>query len=186
VGLITPDLSGIVDGQVGDAVDWTAPFNTITNEINGRLDTNNFTAAGTNLSTIAQSTAWTTFTPTWTGSGSNPAIGNGTLSGAYMKVGRTVHFRINIVPGSTTTFGSGTYTLSLPFTASTGFVQLTTGRGRKSGTSNYHFVGTIASGATTIASFDQLNSNNDWTNTSPFTFANGDSFYCAGTYEASS
>jgi hypothetical protein len=41
VGTITPDLSGIVDGQVADAVDFTNPLNTITNEINGGLDSDN-------------------------------------------------------------------------------------------------------------------------------------------------
>lgn len=38
---ISPDLSGIVDGQVADAADFTSPFNTITNAINGSLDADN-------------------------------------------------------------------------------------------------------------------------------------------------
>lgn len=60
--------------------------------------------------------AWTTYTPTWSAS-TAPAIGNGTLTGRYMKVGRTCHVAIKQQNGSTTTYGSGGYTWSLPFTA---------------------------------------------------------------------
>lgn len=55
-----------------------------------------------------------TYTPTWTGSGSNPAIGNGTISGRWQRDGRRVHLQIDLLMGSTTTFGTGTYTFSLP------------------------------------------------------------------------
>jgi len=58
--------------------------------------------------------AWQTYVPTWTGSGSNPVIGNGSIIGRYTQIGRTVHFRIKIIAGSTTTFGSGTYDFGLP------------------------------------------------------------------------
>ena len=34
--------------------------------------------------------SWTSFTPTWTASTSNPAIGNGTLRGYYLKIGRMI------------------------------------------------------------------------------------------------
>ncbi|MEU6098956.1 hypothetical protein [Streptomyces sp. NPDC047079] len=60
--------------------------------------------------------AWTPYTPTWTAS-TNPNIGNGTLTGRYMKIGRTVIVHINLTAGSTTTFGSGSYNWSLPFAA---------------------------------------------------------------------
>lgn len=58
--------------------------------------------------------AWTTYTPTWTGSGGNPAIGNGTLTGRYCQVGKLVTASIRVVMGSTTTFGSGDYRWGLP------------------------------------------------------------------------
>ena len=41
--------------------------------------------SGTSLA--ADRAAWTSFTPTWTGSSSNPAIGNGTLEGKYRLTG---------------------------------------------------------------------------------------------------
>lgn len=86
MGLITPDLSGIVDGAVGDAADWTTPFNTITNEVNGRLDTNNFTAAGTNLATIAQAVAWASWSPVYTGYSVNPTVS----VAHYIQIGKIV------------------------------------------------------------------------------------------------
>jgi len=64
-----------------------------------------------------QTGPWTAYTPTWTASGTAPARGNGTLQGSYSKTGRTVHVRIALYAGSTTTFGTGDYKFSLPFAA---------------------------------------------------------------------
>lgn len=61
-------------------------------------------------------TAWASYTPTWTAT-SNPSLGNGTLVGRYHKIGRTVVVEINLIPGSTTTFGSGGYSFAIPFAA---------------------------------------------------------------------
>jgi hypothetical protein len=60
--------------------------------------------------------AWSTYTPAWTASSTNPVLGNGTLTGRYMKIGRTVFCNINLITGSTTTYGSGQYSFSLPST----------------------------------------------------------------------
>jgi hypothetical protein len=61
--------------------------------------------------------AWTPYTPVWTGSSTNPVVNNGTLAGRYLKVGRNVWFHINLTCGSSTTYGSGNYNWSLPSTA---------------------------------------------------------------------
>jgi hypothetical protein len=58
--------------------------------------------------------AWTSYTPTWAAATTNPTLGNGTKSGAYIQAGKLVIFRIVIVGGSTTTWGSGVYTFSYP------------------------------------------------------------------------
>lgn len=60
---------------------------------------------------------WTSYTPTWTSSGTAPVLNNGTITGRYMKFGRTVVCHINLTSGSTSTYGSGNYNWSLPFTA---------------------------------------------------------------------
>ena len=59
------------------------------------------------------------YTPTWTGSTTNPAIGNGTIVGRYMRHGKRVTATISITAGSTTTYGSGYWIFTLPFTADT-------------------------------------------------------------------
>jgi hypothetical protein len=63
--------------------------------------------------------AWTAYTPALAGSTTDPTIGNGTLEGAYSQLGSLLFFRIRIVWGSTSTYGSGTYRWGLPagFTA---------------------------------------------------------------------
>jgi hypothetical protein len=58
--------------------------------------------------------AWTTYTPTWTASTTNPTLGNGTLSGRYLQIGKRIEFSIQITWGSTTTAGTGTWAFSLP------------------------------------------------------------------------
>jgi|TARA_Y100000034_G_C6741159_1_gene328872 hypothetical protein len=59
--------------------------------------------------------AWTTYTPAWTATTTNPTIGNGTLTGAYRMVGRTsMVWRMTMVYGSTSTAGSGTWSFGLP------------------------------------------------------------------------
>lgn len=59
--------------------------------------------------------AWTSYTPTWTCSGTSPAIGNGTLTGRYQRLyGRTYLVQIYLLAGSTTTFGTGSWSFATP------------------------------------------------------------------------
>lgn len=86
---------------------------------------------------------WTSFPPVWTAATTNPVLGNGTLTGRYMKIGRTVVCHINLTTGSTTTYGSGTYSFTLPVTSA------------NAGTSmvgNVHLLGTSRWGGQVIIS----------------------------------
>ncbi|MEU0991926.1 hypothetical protein [Streptomyces sp. NPDC005953] len=67
--------------------------------------------------------AWTAYTPAWSSAGTAPVIGNGSITGRYMKVGRTCHVAIRHVCGSSTTYGSGGYLWSLPFTSANAGVE---------------------------------------------------------------
>jgi hypothetical protein len=60
--------------------------------------------------------AWVNYTPTWTGTGGNPAIGNGTITGKKLEAGKFCVASISIVFGSTTTVGTGTYAFGTPST----------------------------------------------------------------------
>ena len=65
---------------------------------------------------------WQDYTPAWTtdvGGGSNPSLGNGTITGRYIQAGDLVHAHITLVIGSTSTAGTGRWQFSLPATAAT-------------------------------------------------------------------
>ncbi len=64
--------------------------------------------------------AWTAYTPEWHASIDEPTIGNGSVQGRYFKVGRTVDVVASVIFGSTTTGGTGYYSISLPFAPRTG------------------------------------------------------------------
>lgn len=131
---------------------------------------------------------WTTYTPTWTAATTNPAIGNGTLSGAYQKIGKTIQVRINVVPGSTTTFGTGAWSFALPETAasvasmSTFLVWNASAHGLDAGTA--YRVGTVGvqSGAAIAQIVDPAGA--FWQDTTPHTWANGDYIGLQFEYEA--
>ena len=58
---------------------------------------------------------WTTYTPLFLGSVTNPNVGNGTLSGRYMTIGATIFGEIRIIAGTSGfSRGSGIYRVGLP------------------------------------------------------------------------
>jgi hypothetical protein len=61
--------------------------------------------------------AWELWTPVWTATTTNPVIGNGYIEGRYCRINKTVIASGLIITGSTTTYGSGDYRISLPITA---------------------------------------------------------------------
>jgi len=64
------------------------------------------------LSTAISS--WQSFSPTWTGTGSNPVIGNGFLTGHWRQVGDSIEIDIEMKSNTTTTFGTGDWQFDLP------------------------------------------------------------------------
>jgi hypothetical protein len=113
--------------------------------------------------------AKTDYDVTWTGSGGNPVIGNGTIEGLYSVVGKHVTARIKVVVGSTTTKGSGNWSFSLPSTSdleSSGSAHGFDGTNRYSGGLLFATTSTVqvfTSGGSTL-----------WGPTAPFTWDTGD------------
>jgi len=65
---------------------------------------------------LKYSADWTDYTPTWTSvSGAQPSLGNGTLSGKYLLVGKLCYVQIFFQAGSTTTFGADIWRFTVPF-----------------------------------------------------------------------
>lgn len=124
------------------------------------------------------------YTPTWTAS-VNPSIGNGTITGLYYLRGRTCWLDVYLVMGSTTTFGTGAWSLSIPFTSKamdTGVPPsgVMTAFAFDSGTNYRLGTGSLISTAALRTIFD---SSADYTGpTVPITWANGDGLRITGIY----
>lgn len=103
--------------------------------------------------------AWSTYTPTWTGSTTNPVLNNGTMVGRYMKLGRTVVGHINLTAGSTTTYGAGNYNWTVPSAAANAGASLI-GNAHLLGTDRWVGATNISPGASTLAAFFPLSATN--------------------------
>lgn len=132
--------------------------------------------------------AWTSYTPTWTALSTNPTLGNGTLTGYYIQLGKTVFFRIQLAFGSTTTAGNGNWSLTLPTTQNhpnlspIGNVMVS-----DASTATYSFgtaVTTISALGGGADKFISYVGSNPIGSGSPWAWATGDSYSITGTYEA--
>lgn len=129
---------------------------------------------------------WTAYAPVWTATITPPALGNAIVNAAYKQVGKTVHFRMDIAFGSTSTYGSGVFLFSLPVTPK----DLTTNHGiNVSGyCEDFAVAGhIIVSGrfyADTLTMSLFLSNGTDIGATVPFTWGSGDYIRVSGFYEA--
>jgi hypothetical protein len=160
-----------------------------TAEISGSFNV----SGSTNLTgsvTINQSridNGWTAYTPEWTAASVNPAIGDGTIEGYYKVIGKTCFVRGNIAMGSTTTFGTGEWYVSMPFTASHADAILMNATLLDNGTAWYNatMVGARA-GFNHKAPIQYQNTGgtaSDVNPTQPFTWTTSDRFVWNGSYE---
>lgn len=59
---------------------------------------------------------WSVYGASWGSAGTAPAIGNGSIVGAYKSTDHVVSYRIKITFGSTTTYGTGAWFFTIPAT----------------------------------------------------------------------
>lgn len=137
----------------------------------------------------ARAGAWRTYAPSWTAATTNPTIGNGTITGRYVQFGKLVSFEVEIVGGSTTAWGTGSYSITAPVTPVGRRLQFTGSLRDSSASATYPLFGEFTSGASTTVFLRRLPAtaggnfgNVDSAN--PITLATGDSLTIAGTYEA--
>jgi len=131
---------------------------------------------------------WTSYTPVWTASSLNPVIGNGTITGNYAVIGKTCFVRGNVAMGSTTTFGSGEWYISMPIPAINADAILLTATLLDNGSAWYNATMVAGrAGFNTKAPLQYVNISNgtasDVNSTQPFTWANTDRFIWNGSYE---
>ncbi|MCX4543764.1 hypothetical protein [Streptomyces sp. NBC_01565] len=165
----------------------------LTSPVEGQMvwlqDSNTFTVYdGTTWQGVPTGGTWQNYTPSWTAVTTNPVLGNGSLSGRYMRDGSTVNFSIKITAGSTTTFGSGPWSLTLPTAAANNIDMLgkTFVGDSSAGTAAYsQGPAYIAAGGTTVSPYaGGANSTGIVSSLNPQTWANGDRLWISGTYEA--
>lgn len=126
---------------------------------------------------------WTSYTPGWRATVTDPVIGNGTLTGRYRNVGKAVDFFIRLVAGTTTTFGSGTYDFDLPpLTAATSTVFVAVASDVSAGL-RWAGAGFSSAGGTVINRVVLTSGSGGINPTTPFTWASTDFLYINGTYE---
>lgn len=103
-----PGVINTINGVQGDGSAGTP--------LQVKLQTNSGLVQGSTGLALEGAT-WSAFTVALTASGSAPVIGNGVVSGRYVKRGTTVQARVYIKIGSTTQRGSGMWGFSLPLAA---------------------------------------------------------------------
>lgn len=132
--------------------------------------------------------AWTAYTPSWTATTTNPAVGNGTLIGRYQKIGRQIVFHVNLTCGSTTTYGSGSYNFTMPAFAVANVGASFIGTAHLFGTDRWGGQIILSPAATAFAPFFPFSSTNTriggQTPTQPETLANGSQLRMTGVYES--
>lgn len=158
-----------------------------------------YTVANAAISSINYSKAATplgfpggfNFTPTWTSSGTAPAIGNGTFTGYFSMSGKKVYLRFKFVGGSTTTWGTGTYYITLPVTGYTGIAAndsfALSGYMEDSAVKGYSVDGARmldTSKFTPTVTDTASTSVGGWSYNGPFTWGTGDYWSATGWYDA--
>ena len=128
--------------------------------------------------------AWIHYTPTWTATTTNPALGNGTLTGRYTVLGKTCVGDIYLLMGSTTAYGSGAWALGLPFTAANAGIRYGgQWAALDTGTANYTGSLFISAGASVINFFVRDQGANYFSSAIPHTWAGTDYLFLSFIYE---
>ncbi|MEU1071949.1 MULTISPECIES: hypothetical protein [unclassified Streptomyces] len=192
IATLATSLQAVLSRTVLTFASATARNATLTSPVEGMTawlqDVNLMTQYdGSSWVTVPLGGTWAAYTPSWTAATTNPVLGNGSIAGRWTKVGTMVTFAIKITAGSTTTFGQGSWSLSLPTTAAAGIDMV--GRvlvgDASAGTSGYsNGVAYIAANGTTVEPYAGGKQDTAiCTSLGPMTWATGDRLWVSGTYE---
>ncbi len=115
-----------------------------------------------------------TYTVTWTGFVANPAIVDGTLTGAYILRGGAVFIVINVIMGPSTTYGTGFWEFSVPGTVNSTYITVGSGSATdvSAGPTYPLTVSYTSAGASGLFAITVVPAALD--SATPFTWANGD------------
>lgn len=156
--------SAVTTGKVNDGAITNAKLNTAAGELGG---------------------VWQDWTPSF----ANITVGNGTLVAKCTQRGKTVHFRLKITAGSTTSFATSA-TVSVPVTANSAYSDAGGFHSIPGGCAAKDVTGSLFDGllyfvaSATVVSLRWLDGTANTSATFPFTEAAGDFLYLGGIYEA--
>ena len=145
------------------------------------LDNTNVSASAAIAQSKLAFDAYSTYVPTWTATGTAPSLGNGTLAGRYMQIGKLVFVTIEFTAGSSTTFGTGGWRFTAPVTPRTSSKAIGEIRAIDTGVSEYP--GFVVMEATLLRLMFST-AVPEATVSAPFAWANTDQFHLSATYEA--
>jgi hypothetical protein len=129
--------------------------------------------------------AATTYSPSWGGSTTNPTLGNGTLTGRYVRISRKlVYVSIYLAIGSTSTGGTGRWTFSLPVTPGAAEQTLTALGNDNSAAFRWGGSAYVTSGSDVLAVALGSGGNIGVSSNVPFTWGQLDALLISGIYEA--
>lgn len=185
-----PDLTALAAAQ--NSAVLAAVTEAFTTADGVKLDGIEALADVTDAANVASSLAgaWTSYVPAWTATGTAPAVGDGTITGAYVQFGKTVHFRIALTMGASSTYGTGSYKFSLPVAAHAGVVPFTPlGNAYMEDAGSGTFMGQLFdfSSTTILVGIHAILTAGGMTfigTTAPFVWGTADYLYLSGTYQA--
>lgn len=129
--------------------------------------------------------AWASYTPSWTSTGTNPTLNNGTLVGTYVEAGKLILVRIELTIGSSTSAGTGNYSFSLPTTAAaSAWSCLGSAVYYDSSTSGLYTGSAVRTGSSTATALTFQGATSRWSATVPVAPATGDVISAQLCYEA--
>jgi hypothetical protein len=118
-------------------------------------------------------------------SGTGLAFTGTPATGAYTKIGNLVHFRIKVLLTTVTNFGTGQYSLTLPFKPASNYI-FRDGGFHDFSTGNHHAISADAdAGVVAVRLFHPGSSARDvsFDHNTPIVLHTADFFYISGTYE---
>lgn len=133
---------------------------------------------------LEQLTTWRAYTPTWNGT-----LGNGTIEGRYLYVGRYVVAHAYLLWGSTTSGPSATFQIGLPvaFASLVGDTNQTIGYGTVHEEGGNYWTISFQRGGDNSKLAGRINASTTFvSDNSPFTWGSTDKLWLTATYEAAS
>lgn len=178
----------IVRGQFGTSAREHAAG---TEWVHGPIASNasSFVTAADDQGDFVPMNAWESWTPTF----ANFTLGNGTLDAAFTRIGRTIHYRMKVTLGSTSSMGA-TPTFTLPVAPAASYANGVDAVGSimigDSGTADFNGTCRLAAGSAVTLTVDGVagtySNQVTWTSAVPMTWTTNDRFIAYGTYEAAS